>query len=218
MKAVLIILISLAGFSCTSVFRPYPCGPVLDKEGIQIFKRQNEFLGLTHGVVFADVGASSGYYDAAMAVFLDSVTFYLNDIDNHCLNARNLNKVLRYYSKLRGSPIQTTNTFHYVIGSPTHTRLPENTFDVIFSNATMHVIDQKDSILIDLYRKLKADGNLYVRDEFTYNGELKKCGSKKCGHYVLQYERFLHLMTQNGFKLSGETHEFGYPIYKFSKI
>ncbi|HZB14678.1 MAG TPA: hypothetical protein VE467_16680, partial [Chryseolinea sp.] len=71
MKAVLIILISLAGFSCTSVFRPYPCGPVLDKEGIQIFKRQNEFLGLTPGVVFADVGASSGYYDAAMAVFLD---------------------------------------------------------------------------------------------------------------------------------------------------
>ena len=99
-----------------------------------------------------------------------------------------------------------------------HTRLPENTFDVIFSNATMHVIDQKDSILIDLYRKLKADGNLYVRDEFTYNGELKKCGSKKCGHYVLQYESFLHHMTRNGFKLSGETHEFGYPIYKFSKI
>ena len=121
MKAVLIILIGLACFSCTSIFRPYPCGPVLDKEGIQIFKRQNEFLGLTQGVVFADVGASSGYYDAAMAVFLDSVTFYLNDIDNHCLNARNLNKVLRYYSKLRGSPIQTTNTFHYVIETPTYT-------------------------------------------------------------------------------------------------
>jgi SAM-dependent methyltransferase len=189
----------------------------LDKEGIQVFKRQNEFLGLKPGVVFADIGASSGYYDAAMAVFLDSVTFYLNDIDHHCLNERNLNKVLRYYSKLKGSSIQTTNSFHYIIGTPTRTKLPENTFDVIFSNATMHVIDQPDSILADLYQNLKDDGGLYIRDEFVYNGEVKKCGSKKCGHNVLLYEPFLQRMNRNGFVLNGETHEFGYPIYKFSK-
>src|SRR5688572_8017853 len=212
MKALLIILIASVCLSCSSVFRPYPCGPVLDKDGIQVFKRQNEFLGLEPGVVFADIGASSGYYDAAMAVFLDSVTFYLNDIDHHCLNERNLNKVLRYYSKLRGGSIQTTNTFHYVIGTPTQTKLPANTFDVIFSNATMHVIDQPDSILNDLYRSLKVHGSLYIRDEFTYNGQVKKCGSKKCGHYVLQYEPFLQSMSKNGFELSGETQEFGYPI------
>jgi len=217
MKAIFTILVAFLCVSCSSIFRPYPCGPVLDKESIQVFKRQNEFLGLKSGVVFADIGASSGYYDAAMAVFLDSVTFYLNDIDQHCLNKRNLNKVLRYYSKLKGSSIQTTNSFHYIIGTPSRTNLPENTFDVIFSNATMHVIDQPDSILTDLYRNLKTDGSIYIRDEFVYNGELKKCGSKKCGHYVLQYEPFVERMNRNGFVLSGETREFGYPIYKFSK-
>ena len=217
MKAVFTLLVAFLVLSCSSIFRPYPCGPVLDKEGIQVFKRQNEFLGLKPGVVFADIGASSGYYDAAMAVFLDSVTFYLNDIDHHCLNERNLNKVLRYYSKLRGSSIQTTNSFRYIIGTPTKTNLPENTFDVIFSNATMHVIDELDSMLTDLHRNLKPDGSLYIRDEFVYNGELKKCGSKTCGHYVLQYEPFLQRMNQNGFVLNGESHEFGYPIYKFSK-
>ena len=217
MKLIFTILLASFFLSCSSIFRPYPCGPVLDKEGIQVFKRQNEFLGLKPGVVFADIGASSGYYDAAMAVFLDSVTFYLNDIDHHCLNERNLNKVLRYYSKLKGSSIQTTNSFHFIIGTPTRTKLPENTFDVIFSNATMHVIDQPDSILTDLYQNLKDDGGLYIRDEFVFNGELKKCGSKKCGHNVLQYQPFLQRMNRNGFVLNGETHEFGYPIYKFSK-
>lgn len=203
---------------CSSVFRPYPCGPVLDQDGVQIFKRQAEFIGLREGVMFADIGASSGYYDAAMAVFVDGVTFYLNDIDYHCLNARNLNKVLRYYSKLRGQRIDSTNTFHFVIGTPTRTTLPENVFDVIFSNATMHVIDYPDSILSDVHRNLKPDGHLYIRDEFVYNGEERKCPSKKCGHQLLQYTPFIELMKRNGFQLVGEAQEFGYPIYKFSKL
>ena len=108
MKAVFTLLVAFLVLSCSSIVRPYPCGPVLDTEGIQVFKRQNEFLGLKPGVVFADIGASSGYYDAAMAVFLDSVTFYLNDIDKNCLNERNLNKVIRYYYKLRARSIKTT--------------------------------------------------------------------------------------------------------------
>jgi SAM-dependent methyltransferase len=203
--------------SCSGIFRPYPCGPILDHKGIQIFKKQNEFLGLRPGMVFADIGASSGYYDAAMAVFVDSVTFYLNDIDYHCLNEKNLNKVLRYYSKLKGRPIETTNTFHYVIGTPTQTKLPNDAFDVIFSNATMHVIEYQDSILTNLYKNLKSTGHLYIRDEFVYNGESKKCGSKKCGHDLLQYGPFLKTMSRNGFTLTGESHDFGYPIYRFSK-
>ena len=217
MKFPFIILIALTLVGCQSIFRPYPCGPILDAEGIQVFKKQNEYLGLKPGMVFADIGASSGYYDGAMAVFLDSVTFYLNDIDHHCLNERNLNKVLRYYSKLKGSPIRHTNPFHLVIGTPTSTNLPDNKFDVIFSNATMHVIDYPDSILSDLHRSLKADGSLFIRDEFVASGELKKCDSKKCGHYVLQREPFLNLMAKNGFTLAGESDDFGYPIFKFSK-
>ena len=212
-----LFLLALIFTSCSGIFRPYPCGPVLDREGIQIFKKQNEFLGLKPGMVFADIGASSGYYDAAMAVFVDSVTFYLNDIDHHCLNGKNLNKVLRHYSKLKGSSIEETNTFHYIIGTPTQTKLPANAFDVIFSNATMHVIEHQDSILNDLYKNLKSTGHLYIRDEFVYNGESKKCGSKKCGHDLLQYEPFIKAMSRNGFILTGESHDFGHPIYRFSK-
>jgi SAM-dependent methyltransferase len=189
----------------------------LDKEGIQIFKRQNEFLGLAPGMVFADVGASSGYYDGAMAVFLDSVTFYLNDIDKYCLNEKNINKVLKYYSQLKGSPIQESNPFHYVLGTTTHTNLPNSTFDVIFSNATAHVLDHPDSILKDLHNNLKDDGHLFIRDEFVYDGKIKKCGSRKCGHELLHYEPFIQLMNRNGFVLKAESKDFGHPIYKFAK-
>jgi predicted methyltransferase len=217
MKFPLTLLIIFALVGCKSIFRPYPCGPVLDMDGIQVFKKQNEYLGLKPGMVFADIGASSGYYEGAMAVFLDSVTFYLNDIDHHCLNERNVTKVLRYYSKLKGKPIESTNPFHIVLGTPTNTNLPDNKFDVIFTNATMHVIDYPDSILSDLHRNLKPGGLFFVRDEFVATGELKKCGSKKCGHFLLQRESFLDLMAKNGFRLSGESHEFGHPIFKFSK-
>ena len=217
MKWLFILLAPFIVVSCSSIFRPYPCGPVLDQEGIQIFKKQNDFLGLKPGMAFADIGASSGYYDGAMAVFLDSVTFYLNDIDPHCLNERNLHKVLAYYSKLKGRSIEATNPFHFVMGTPTSTNLPENTFDVIFSNATMHVIDYPDSILPDIFINLKPEGSLYIRDEFVYNGEEKKCGSKKCGHDLLHYKHFVKLMNRNGFVMKGESHDFGHPIYKFSK-
>ena len=214
----LVLLFFLFSLSCcTKIVRPYPCGPILDREGIQVFKRQNEFLGLEKGMTFADLGASSGYYDGAMAVFLDSVTFYLNDIDQHCLNQKNLNKVLRYYSKLKGSSVQASNPFHYVIGTTKHTNLPENAFDVIFSNATVHVLEYPDSILTDLHKNLKQNGHFFIRDEFMYNGEIKKCGSKKCGHFLLQYEPFIKLMNRNGFALKGESHDFGHPIYKFAK-
>ena len=212
------LILSFLFTGCSKIFRPYVCGPVLDKKSIEVFKRQNDFLGLKSGITYADLGASSGYYDGAMAVFLDSVTFYLNDIDEHCLNAKNLNKVLDYYSKLKGRSIQATNTFHPVIGSPMHTNLPDNTFDVIFSNATLHVLEHPDSVLTDLHKKLKTSGYLFIRDEFVFNGEIKKCNSKKCDHLVLQYEPFIAMMKRNGFELVDETRSFGYPIYKFSKV
>jgi len=214
---ILILSFLLLSGCGTKIFRPYPCGPVLDRESIQVFKRQNDFLGLKPGMTFADIGASSGYYDGAMAVFLDSVTFYLSDIDRHCLNEKNLKKVLRYYSKLKGSPIEATNRFHHVIGTSAQTLLPENTFDVIFSNATAHVLDQPDSIFRDLHKKLKPEGHLFIRDEFVYNGEEKKCDSKKCGHLLLLHAPFLELMNRNGFVVVGESKDFGHPIYKFAK-
>lgn len=200
------------------LFRPYKCGPVLKKDGIQTFKRLNNYLELSPGDTFAELGASSGYYNGAMAVFLDSVTFYLQDIDRDCLNEHNLEKVLRHYSKFRESPITTTNSFRIVIGGQTKTNLPKNTMDIIFSNATYHVLDHPDDIIADLYQSLRSYGILAIRDEFVYNGSVKYCHDKACKNPLAKIEDFQATMERNGFVMIDKTDEFGYPVYKFRKL
>jgi len=199
------------------LLRPYKCGPVLKKDGIQTFKRLNDYLEISSGDTFAEIGASSGYYNGAMAVFLDSVTFYLQDIDRDCLNENNLQKVLRHYSKFRKSPVTATNTFHIVIGSETKTHLPENSIDIIYSNATYHALDQPDAILADLYQSLKSQGILAIRDEFVYDGSLKYCQDKNCKNPLAKFEDFQAALERNGFEMVHQTDEFGYPVYKFRK-
>jgi hypothetical protein len=199
------------------IFRPYKCGPVLKKDDIQTFERLNDYLEISSGDSFAEIGASSGYYNGAMAVFLDSVTFYLQDIDRDCLNENNLQKVLRHYSKFRKSPITATNSFHIVIGSETKTNLPINAIDIIFSNATYHVLDQPDAIISDLYQSLRYDGSLAIRDEFVYDGSIKYCPDKNCKNPLTKFEDFQATMERNGFVMVHQTDQFGYPVYKFRK-
>lgn len=211
-------LLLLVFASCTPLFRPYTCGPVLKEDQIQIFNSVNKFLDIQPGDTYADVGSSSGYYVGAMAVFLDSVDFYLQDIDANCLNKKNVDRVLKYYSRFRSVPIEQTNNFHITIGSEKQTNLPDDTFDQIYSNATFHVLNYPDSVMRDLHLKLKDDGHLFIRDEFAYNGETKYCESKDCKMPLPQYQDFLTIMQRNGFKLVDESNDVGsYPIYKFAK-
>jgi ubiquinone/menaquinone biosynthesis C-methylase UbiE len=95
--------------------------------------------------------------------------------------------------------------------------LPDSTFDVIFMNATLHVLDQPDSILTNIQRDLKPGGYLFVRDDMVYDGTPRLCDPKRCGHPVLQYQPFIQLMTRNGFHLVDTSKDFGHPIFKFER-
>jgi SAM-dependent methyltransferase len=203
--------------SCNTLFRPYHCGPVLGKDDLGIFRRQAEYLGLKPGVTFADIGASSGYHDGAMAVSTNGVAYYLSDIDVHCLNQQNVKRMLKHFSILRGSDIEKDNPFRVVTGTATDPLLPDNSFDVIFMNATLHVLDKPDSMLINIRRDLKPAGFFFVRDDMEYDGKPRVCDPKKCGHAVLHYKPFIELMTRNGFRLVDTSKEFGHPIFKFAQ-
>ncbi len=204
--------------TCTAqLFRPYKCGPVLKKSQIQTFDSLNQYLDIKSGDTFAEIGASSGYYDGAMAVYLEDVTFYLQDVDEECLNEENMGRLLKYYSKFKDKPIETSNTFHIAIGTETSTNLPKNMFDVIYCNATYHALNQPDSIIVDLYESLKSNGTLSIRDEFVMNGKSKFCNDKKCGNELARFEDFMNTMRRCGFELIGQSDQFGYPIYKFMK-
>jgi SAM-dependent methyltransferase len=200
------------------LFRPYKCGPVLNAEQIQVFRQVNEFIDLRPGDVYADIGASSGYYDGAMAVFLDSIDFYIQDIDPKCLSKKNLRKMVKYYSSFSEIPLEEKHRFYPVIGTETETNLPDSLFDRIYSNATYHVLNDPDAILQDIRRKLKPDGLLFIRDEFIYEGSPKLCDSKQCRHLIPRFDDFLQTMGRNGFEMAGQSESMGnYPIYRFRK-
>lgn len=215
--AVGLLMVATPFFSQAQIFRPYKCGPVLKEGSIKTFDSLNQYLGIESGDVFAEIGASSGYYNGAMAVYLDDVTFYLQDIDQGCLNQENLTKVLDYYSKFRKTPITATNRFHIVIGTATSTNLPRNSIDIIYSNATYHALDYPDSIVADLHKSLKVNGILAIRDEFVYDGKLKYCQDKQCKNPLAFFEDFNNTMAIAGFELVDQTEQFGYPVYKFRK-
>jgi len=216
MRPVLFVLSFMIAGCGTPLFRPYKCGPVLKEKDIQIFEKVNAFLDLLPGDTYADIGASSGYYDGAMSVFLDSVDFYIQDIDRECLTEKNLKRVTKYFGRFRKSP--DTNRYHAVIGEDKKTNLPDGIFDKIYCNATYHVLQYPDAIIADLYTRLKPDGALYIRDEFVYDGQTRYCDSKQCRNLIPQHKDFLAVMERNGFRLTDQSDDLGdYPIYKFEK-
>lgn len=206
--------------ACNTSKVSFKCGPALnEKTLLKSFKPLVAFLDLKPGDVFADIGASSGYYDATLAYLVDSVTFYIQDIDTSCLNERELHKILDYYSVLGERSLEATNTFKIVIGEINQTNLPNNTIDKIYTNGTFHLFGQPHVILQDIRQKLKPGGFLFIRDDFNQAGENRICEGENCQVPLVQYNHFLKLMADNGFKLLEISDEIGpYPVHKFVKI
>ena len=203
--------------SCISKPPPYSCGPVMDKKSIkQTFQPILTYMELQPGDVFADVGASSGYFTVMMSTLVDSVTYYVQDIDTVCLNKRELNKVIDYYSKLEGKPLSATRSYIMTIGSSNHTQLPDNTFDKIYTNGTFHQFIEPDSIVLDLYQKLKPTGTLFIRDSFSSEKE-KFCSDKKCAKQLVKADDFLAIMKRCGFQINKNKEFSGYPVFAFNK-
>ncbi len=120
---------------------------------------------LKKGDEVADIGAASGWIEGAFSVLVDSVHFYLEDIDTNFLSEAQLNKVINYYSKVRESP--QTNTFKFVIGTERKTNLPDSAFDKVIFNNTFHEIVEIYDMIEDARTKMKPDGKLMIREAFS---------------------------------------------------
>ena len=197
---------------------PYACGPTMNQKGIRsVFKPLIDFMELKPGDTFADVGASSGYYTVMMATLMENTTFYIQDIDTTCLNNREFNKVIDYYSRQSHKELRKVNSLHYVIGNRGKTNLPENTFDKIYMNATFHALTEPDEMAKDLYERLKSDGSLFVRDGFPTTKEVQYCADKNCARPLIPLDTFLTIMARNKFRLEKNLNFSGYPMYAFKK-
>ena len=165
---------STAVFS-TNPSRPFKYGYPLSKEICQTDFRDYlvNYDFHPHEVV-AEVGAASGWIMGVLSVSLDSVTFYVEDIDTVLLNNYQFTKMVEHFTKVRDS--QQTNQFFYVLGTTKKTNLPDGKFDKIILNNTFHEIRDFDSVIIDIGKKLKPSGKLIIHESFSNDYRIVRHG------------------------------------------
>jgi SAM-dependent methyltransferase len=199
-------LISIVLISCAQKSTPYDNGPVMSQKNIEkTFKPILEFMDYRPGMSFADVGA-------------DRSKVYIQDIDTSVLKHTNFNRIIDYYSSQSDQDLRTKNQIHLTIGTVYNTNLPDSTFDIIYSNGTVHNFSSLDSIARDLQQKLKPGGVVYLRDSFKNDhGEGALCSDPKCAKPLLTVDECVMIMQRNGFKLVRQSPDMsGYPVFGFA--
>ncbi|MBL7812750.1 MAG: tetratricopeptide repeat protein [Bacteroidetes bacterium] len=179
--------------------RPFHYGYAYSREDCEMFRNALQQYGIRKGDVVADVGAASGWLEGVFSVMVDSVDFYVQDIDTHFLNHNQLNRVVQYYSSLRSTP--QTNTFHCITGSPKSTQLPDGIFDKIIMHNTFHELFTAGNILKDLKRKLKPNGELILYDQFS--NPYRKIRHEGCGIRGFKTKDVVDYISSYGYYLTG---------------
>lgn len=156
---------STAIFS-THASRPFKYGYAYTKKECEtIFGQYVKDYQIEKGDYIADIGAASGWIEGAFSVLVDSVHFYIQDVDTIFLNKKEFDHVISHYNKVRERP--QTNTFQYVIGTERKTNLPDSMFDKVIFNNTYHEILDPWKIMEDAVKKIKPDGKIMIRDAFS---------------------------------------------------
>ncbi len=210
----LILLALIVISSCA----PYAKGPVFTiEETNEIFHPYIEFMEIKPGMTVADVGAGSGIFTIVMATQFDSCKVLIQDIDQETLQQNNVDKMISHYSGKLGYDLGARNQFEIIYGTPTKSNLPDQSVDVIYTNATIHVFDAPNEMLQNLRKTLKPTGKIFIRDAFKGdNGKGDFCSDSKCAKPLYTIDEFLEMMNENGYKLLKQSPEMdGYPVFGF---
>ena len=157
-----------------------------------------DFYQFRPGQRVASIGAQCSHWEAMYAAAADSIHFYLQDIDTSFFNQRQSAFAWHYYDSLRGKPM--TSTYQMLLGNEHSTGLPEQFFDKIMIINSFHEFTDKAGMLVDLSRKLKKDGILYIDEAVP-----RKSGQKHgvCKLPMLMPEEMIELLQLNGYSLAG---------------
>ncbi len=215
-----IIILAAVFFCCCSPNAlPYENGPAMSQKSItKTFGPILQFMDYQSGMSVADIGAGSGALTVMMASLMVNSTVYIQDIDTAVLKESNVNRIIDFYTKQSGEDLRKKNKFQTTIGDIKRTNLPDSSLDLIYSNATVHNFTSIDSMMVDIGKKLKPGGRLFLRDSFKNDHkEGSYCSDPKCGKPLLTIEEFLDVMHRNGFKLVKRTPDMsGYPVFGFA--
>lgn len=158
-------------------------------------QKEIAFYDFSSGQTIASIGAQCSHWEAAYAATIDSVTFYLEDIDSSKFKKSQVDFAWNYYSSLRGRPM--TSNYKMVLGDERSTSLPENTFDKILIINSFHEFTFQSEMLADIKKKLKLGGTLYVDEALPKRqGQLHGV----CNLPMLTSDETISFFEKNGFE------------------
>ncbi len=154
------------------------------------------FAGCKNQETIASIGAGNGQREVTISAFVDSINWYLQDIDTTCLNRNNFNKVIAYFEKLKKAPI--TGSFRLVAGGEKKTNLPSHTFDRVILMNVYHELLYPDSIMQDIRWILKPGGAVVIQG---FVARVKGQLHPQCGRPLIWEPEFLATMRRDGYIL-----------------
>ncbi len=178
--------------------KPYKCG-FFPKDTAYFKKYYNnrvQYMGIQKGEKVASIGAQNGTFEMRMAIFIDSVSWTIQDIDSSYTNTAELEKVRRYYEGLLGRKI--SGDFAPVVGTETETNLPSGAYDRVLLLNVYHEITQPEEMVRDMYRVLKPGGRLVFLERM---GNRRGRRRKDCNHVMPFQEDVVRDFGKAGFKL-----------------
>jgi SAM-dependent methyltransferase len=153
------------------------------------------FFDIKEGDNIADIGSKSMTFAGILSIFSPKANFYCEDIDSVCATIEQAKKVLDYYTKIKGEPINSTIT--PVIGTETSTTLATAFFDKVIIDNSLHEFSAKVLMMKDLKQILKKDGVLYLRESIgRTNGELHM----GCDQPLFDEAHLVSFITEQGFR------------------
>lgn len=169
-----------------------------DKYNLQRFYDEElQHIPIKNGDIVADIGASDGWFSASLSVFTDSVTYYIQDIDEKKID-NYLWAEIKYISGFRNT--SQNNRFVKIVGTKTQTNLPNGTFDVIILRNTLHELKDKDSIINDLIKKIKPTGKIIFIEQFSTDEIQRR--NKGCGIKAYKFSSLETKMKQAGYYIT----------------
>lgn len=164
------------------------------------------------GEHIADVGSGNGWFDAAIGIFEDSLSFVLEEIDSSFIKNGRLKEALLEYAKIKGRTI--TCSYNRAIGTEKSTNLPVSSFDKVLLIDTYHHFRYQDEMIKDIFRILRPEGKLIVYEQIA-----KKEGEifKACNSLIFTTDEIISSFREGGFQLDTNA-DFDKPVRKGAKL
>jgi ubiquinone/menaquinone biosynthesis C-methylase UbiE len=174
------------------------CGAPLKKWQISKIRPQASFLSLKEKDTIVDIGASSGWFEGAIACVspVDSLHFVLLDIDSGCLTPQKLSNMTSYYSRMKGGPIHYS--YDIVINTGETLGLPNHSFSKILVRNTLHEVVDQPLFAQQVAAVTIKGGDLYIIEVLP---TAKKKNHGGCHMPLLTFTQINTLFEKNGFLL-----------------